>query len=270
MAIYRQIYMSFWTDQKVDDCFAPEDKYFYLYLLTNPHTNLCGCYELSQRQLTQETGLEMETIHQLLDRLQKTLNVIRYDPETHEVLLLNWHRYNWTRSEKLVKAIKESIGYVKNKAFKNYLLEILGSNGEKVPYPYPTDRVSIPYLNPIDTSVAAAESVSDAVSVADTAGIYPNNRDLFLVFCRQHGIGEDFGKDFFDRYSGNGWTADKGEPVRNWRNLLLSAWRKEKKNSAPKSTQPAATSYSTDDLVEYPYGSGQYRLRSEVEGLAHG
>ena len=40
MATYRQIYISFWSDTKVCDDFTPEDKYFYIYLLTNPHTNM--------------------------------------------------------------------------------------------------------------------------------------------------------------------------------------------------------------------------------------
>ena len=46
MAIYRNVSMSFWTDSKVADDFTAEDRYFYLYLFTNPHTNLCGCYEI--------------------------------------------------------------------------------------------------------------------------------------------------------------------------------------------------------------------------------
>ena len=273
MAIYRQVYMSFWTDQKVDDCFEPEDKYFYLYLLTNPHTNLCGCYEISERQLAQETGLTGDVIHQLIDRLQQTLNVIRYDPETHEVLLLNWHKYNWTKSEKLAKAIRESISYVKNQAFKNYLLQILNSSGEKIPYPYPIGTVSVPYLYPTDTSVAAADAGTVTVSdtVPEVTHIYPENKDLFLVWCRETGIAEDFATKLYDRYSANGWRDNKGEPIRVWQNVFLNAWRIEKKNSAAKHhPQPAAESYNEDDLIEWPYGSGQYRLRREVEGAACG
>ena len=56
MATYRQIYISFWSDTKVCDDFSPEDKYFYIYLLTNPHTNICGCYEISSSQMAQELG----------------------------------------------------------------------------------------------------------------------------------------------------------------------------------------------------------------------
>ncbi|MFR8334921.1 MAG: hypothetical protein ACLU9S_23255 [Oscillospiraceae bacterium] len=30
----------------------------YLYCMTNPHTNLCGCYEVSIKQMANETGLQ--------------------------------------------------------------------------------------------------------------------------------------------------------------------------------------------------------------------
>ena len=49
MAIYRNLHISFWTDNKVEDDFTPEDKYFYAYLLTNPQTNICGCYGVIQK-----------------------------------------------------------------------------------------------------------------------------------------------------------------------------------------------------------------------------
>ena len=42
MAIYRNVHISFWTDAKVADEMTPEDKYFFLYLLTNPHGNILG------------------------------------------------------------------------------------------------------------------------------------------------------------------------------------------------------------------------------------
>lgn len=38
MARYRNVSTSFWEDNKVVDDFTPEDKYIYLYCMTNPHT----------------------------------------------------------------------------------------------------------------------------------------------------------------------------------------------------------------------------------------
>ena len=51
MARYRNVSTSFWEDNKIVDDFTPEDKYIYLYCMTNPHTNLCGCYEISLKQI---------------------------------------------------------------------------------------------------------------------------------------------------------------------------------------------------------------------------
>ena len=98
MATYRTVHISFWTDPKVDDDFTPEDKYFYLYLLTNPHTNICGCYEISMKQMVRETGYNEDTVKRLLQRMEFTHNVIQYDPETKEVFVPKWGKYNWFNS----------------------------------------------------------------------------------------------------------------------------------------------------------------------------
>ena len=121
MAIYRNIQMSFWTDTKVADDFTPEDKYFYLYLFTNPHTNLAGCYEISIRQMSNETGYSKDTIERLIDRFRSVHNVIEYESTTKELLLINWHKYNWTKSRDFRKALEKEINSVKNPEFKGFL-----------------------------------------------------------------------------------------------------------------------------------------------------
>jgi hypothetical protein len=147
MAIFRNIQMSFWTDSKVVDEFTPEDRYFYLYLLTNPHTNLCGCYEVSIKQMSDETGYTKEVIKLLLDRFEKSHNVIRYSNKTKEILLLNWNRFNWTKSPKFQKPLISQIENIKDLSFRNYLVDIFNSVSDTVsiPYPYGSDTVSIPY-----------------------------------------------------------------------------------------------------------------------------
>lgn len=115
--------MAFWTDSKIADEFTPEDKYFYLYLLTNPHTNTCGCYELSPRQMAIDTGYAKETVEKLLDRMEKVHNVIQYSATNKEILIINWRKYNWTYSPKLKASVSAFIKKVKTKAFRDYLLK---------------------------------------------------------------------------------------------------------------------------------------------------
>lgn len=153
MAIYRQVQMSFWTDTKVIDDFTPEDRYFYLYLLTNPHTNLCGCYELSLKQASDETGYNRESVEKIIKRMQYDHQVIAYDKKTKELLLVNWSKYNWTGSEKFKKPLLTEIKSIKNDSFREFLM---------TRYEGESDTVSIPYQYGSDTTVTV--SVTDTVS----------------------------------------------------------------------------------------------------------
>ena len=144
MAYYRTLHLSFWTDAKVDDDFTPEDKYFYLYLLTNPSTNLVGCYEISAKQMVKETGYNEDTVFRLLKRMEEVHGVARYDKRTKEVLILNWHKYNWTKSPKFIAAAEKEAKSIKNDTFREYIHTVL-----------------IPYIYGIDTSVTVSVSVTD-------------------------------------------------------------------------------------------------------------
>ena len=124
MAVYRQIYLSFWTDKKVKDEFTPEDRYFYLYLLTNPATNLCGCYELSMRQTEADTGFNCEKLTNLLDRFENELGLIHYDGETGEVMIKNWYKYNWTKSGRFLSGVQQSISDIKSQKLQSLVLEV--------------------------------------------------------------------------------------------------------------------------------------------------
>lgn len=158
MAYYRQIYMTFWSDAKIDEDFSPEDKYFYLYLLTNPHTNLCGCYEVGIKAIASETGYNRDTVEKLLRRMEEH-GVIRYDRSTKEVLLLNWHKYNWSKSADTLKGVEKETAQVKSKAFQEMLYDMV----ENV-------RNETPYRPPIDPRQASV-TVTDTVTVSDTASV---------------------------------------------------------------------------------------------------
>lgn len=165
MAIYRNISTTFWTDSKVADDFSADDKYLYLYLFTNPHSNLCGCYEISFKQIAYEASLSIDKVKKLVNRLQNNFNVIRYNNSTKEVLIINWHRYNWTSSEKFRKPLLKEIEKIKDANFKCYLLKVF--NGEDIQFidrvSEKQDRVSDDRGYPIDTTVSV--SVTDTVPV---------------------------------------------------------------------------------------------------------
>ena len=121
MAKYRAIQTTFWSDSKVIDDFTPEDRYFYLYLLTNEKSNQLGCYELSIKQICRDTGYNEETVKRLLDRFENELQVINYDFKTKEIFLKNWHKYNWLESENTKKCVEKEFNLIKSSVLKEFI-----------------------------------------------------------------------------------------------------------------------------------------------------
>lgn len=196
MALFRNISLTFWTDPKVDDNFTPEDKYFYLYLLTNPHTTLCGCYEISMRQMERETGYNQDAVKRILERMEKVHDVIRVCTETNEILLLNFYKYNWNGSPKSKKAIEKEIMQIKNSDFRAYLVALLsGDDTVSIPYTYPIDTVSIPYpqrqtvSESVSVSVSASASEEDAPA-ARAAAVSKNDVNAVAEAWNALGLGQ--------------------------------------------------------------------------------
>ena len=180
MAIYRKISMSFWTDSKVTDNFTPEDRYFYLYLITNPHTNLCGCYEVSVRQMSIDLGYTADVVNNLISRFEKVHNLIRYSHETKEMLLLKWYKYQWTKSDKLKIPLTHGIQQIKEESFKEYLTNLYEGYG--------IDTVSIPYPYSIDTTVTASASVSFTEDISLSKNIDHKNIDYKGIVDKYNSI----------------------------------------------------------------------------------
>jgi len=119
MAAFRKISVSFWSDSFVGEL-TPEQKYFYLYLMTNDKTTQCGIYETSIRKICFDTGYNSETVLKLLDFFQEK-NKIRFSKETNEIALLNWVKFNDSNSPKVLSCVEKELKNVKNRVLIQYL-----------------------------------------------------------------------------------------------------------------------------------------------------
>lgn len=165
MAIYRSVHMAFWTDTKVADDFTPEDKYFMLYCLTNPYTNIIGCYEISIRQISNDIGYTRDCVEALLKRFKEHHKVIDYDFATKELFIKNWYKYNWTNSPKLDPPLIAAIKAVKNENFRNEIIELYNSR----------DTVSIPYEYSTDTTDTDTDTNTNTEIITEII-MYLNNK----------------------------------------------------------------------------------------------
>lgn len=115
MAIFRQVHCGFWVDPKVLEEMTPEDRYFMLYLLTNPNTTQIGIYQISKKTIAFELGYSPESINALMDRFINNHKIIKYNEETRELAIVNWGKYNLVRGGKpMVDCIKKELEEVKD------------------------------------------------------------------------------------------------------------------------------------------------------------
>ena len=112
MEVYTKVERSFWQDDFILDL-TPEEKYFYLYLMTNNKVNTLGVYIFPLRMAAVETGYNVETIGKLLQRFCD-LGKIAYDPETKEVFLKNWGKRNWTKKTAVLRAMEKDRSQIKS------------------------------------------------------------------------------------------------------------------------------------------------------------
>lgn len=119
MAIYRQLQTTFWSDSFVTEL-TPEQKYFYIYLLTNEKTKQCGIYEITLRAIAFDTGYNVETVEKLLLFFQAS-GKIKWSKETNEIALKNWSKYNNHKSNLVQICIKKELMQVKNTLLIPYL-----------------------------------------------------------------------------------------------------------------------------------------------------
>lgn len=94
MAKFRMVRTDFWKNPMVSEEMTPEDKYFYLYLLTNPHTTQTGIYKITKKQMAFDLGYSIESVHSLMERFINHHKLIRYNPETRELAIKNWGKDN--------------------------------------------------------------------------------------------------------------------------------------------------------------------------------
>ncbi|MED1471960.1 DnaD domain protein [Bacillus salipaludis] len=102
MAKYRMVRTDFWKNPIVTEEMTAEDKYFYLYLLTNPHTTQIGIYRMTKKQIAFDMGYSIESVHSLMERFIEHHKLIRYNPETRELAIKNWGKDNLGKGGKPV------------------------------------------------------------------------------------------------------------------------------------------------------------------------
>lgn len=70
----RSVNTKFWDDSFISEL-TPSEKLLFLYLLTNPLTNLLGIYEITMKRISFDTGLKTDIIQKGLEGFKKVKKV---------------------------------------------------------------------------------------------------------------------------------------------------------------------------------------------------
>jgi DnaD/phage-associated family protein len=126
MAKYRMVRNDFWTNPIALEEMTPEDKYFYLYLLTNPNTTQIGIYQITKKQMAFDLGYSIESVQSLMERFIRHHKLIRYNPETRELAIKNWGRYNLHKGGKpVMDCINSELKEVEDLTLISYVAEAI-------------------------------------------------------------------------------------------------------------------------------------------------
>ncbi|HEY8888723.1 MAG TPA: DnaD domain protein, partial [Clostridium sp.] len=99
---------------------TPQEKFFYLYLISNTKSTQCGIYEISPKFIAIETGYSKDDVQRLIKRFCNFEKIL-YCDDTKEIMVLNWIKYNAPNNNNAIIGVQKELKRVKNKAF----LEIL-------------------------------------------------------------------------------------------------------------------------------------------------
>lgn len=230
MAIYRQLHTSFWQDSYVLTL-TPEQKFFFIYLLTNSKTKQCGIYELPIRVAEMETGFNRETIEKLLKYFIKDGKII-FDWKTQEVAIRNWIRYNPDNNPKIKQCINKELKQVKNQGLVQYVYESDTDITENVSVQYHMDE----------------EPESKKKN--------PSKEEVVEWFLEKGVVSES--ERFFNYYESNGWKVGKN-PMKNWK-AAASNWitNKDKYKNEKRTSKTDYKSASQYQFTQYSdLSSGQ-------------
>ena len=117
-----------WSD--VDDL-DNREKMFYIYLLTNEQRNIAGYYKINLKYAASDLGLSLEEVMNLVCKKNKYWD---YDPDTKQVLIPKFTRYNLIKSRQQCSALNAELEKLKpcrlHKKFLESFVEVNGLGAE--------------------------------------------------------------------------------------------------------------------------------------------
>jgi len=231
MSKLRSINTHFWEDNYVIDL-DPIEKLLFLYLLSNPQTNMLGIYELHIRRISFDTGIDKDMVIKIFDRFE-TANKVKY--KDGYVILQNFIKhqsYNPNMQTSAVNSWGELPLNIREDGFCEPIVKALKGFGKP--------------LKPI-----AKEEEEREVEIEKETEYIPTLLEVKKYF-KSNGYDTSVAEKAFNIYNASiedhpkrkYWRDSRDNIIKNWKLKMQSVWFKDenKINSQP---QPK---YLTNEL----------------------
>ena len=254
MGIKRIVSTEFWDDDIVSEQYSAEDRYFMLYLLTNPNSKQCGIYHISKKTMAFEMGYSQDTINSILKRFTSKFKNIVYSEGTNEVAILNYLKHSVAKGGKPVEdCIRRELGDVKDHRLISIVYNhmkpffedkirhgsVMYEGIEKVFREYALKERTKENINAIDNDNENEESYHDSYHDSYHESSAKQKRARFVPpsiaevaeYCTERKNGID-PEAFVDFYTAKGWKVGS-QPMKDWK-AAIRTWekRREPKYSA--------------------------------------
>ena len=223
--IKRIVSTSFWEDLKVVNDFSPEDKYFMLYLLTNPHTSQLGIYGLVPKVAAFELGYSVEAVMVLLDRFENKYGILKYSRETSEVAIKNFLKYSVVKGGKpVMDCLLRDESQVKDKSLLTYIHDSINDTGTL----NNTVKEYLIHVNNNNDNENENERIVNESSKARRSSVFkpPTLQDV-SNYVTEKGLTYVNPESFVDFYDSKNWMVGKNK-MTNWRSAA-SGWNRRAK-----------------------------------------
>lgn len=156
----RYVSTSFWDDEWVQTLSFTE-KGLYLYLLTNPLTNIAGVYKISHRRIVFDTCLSDEEVERIMGKFEDAGKAYRYG---EFVVIPSWPHHQKCRNSNIQKGIRRILNTLDAE-----MVEFLHSVG----YRYPLDEfLQVADYFPAQSAEADADAVVDPGDLSDPKRLF--------------------------------------------------------------------------------------------------
>ena len=106
-----------WRSKKFRSLTSMEARHVYLYLLTCPHANSAGCFDIHPLYAAADTGLPEERFLYCIETLSEA-GLIEWDGAENTVLIANWVEFNGPQNPKHALGILSQLAQVSSETLR--------------------------------------------------------------------------------------------------------------------------------------------------------